>query len=242
MKMRKVILAGVAALAMAGGGVAPAYAQFAVIDAKSIAQAVQQLKQLQQQYQMLQQQYSTMIQQYQAIAHLPQNELNKLQQQFNTQQFRNPLAANSVDVGSIMNGTGPGGGSLGSNVQTYADQNRVYSPTGQDFQAQQMRRNATSIAGSQAMASELYQSAATHIQTLQSLEGQLSSAPDAKAVADIQARIGMEQAAFQAQQVQAQSLAMWQDAQQRNQEQRNDETRRQQIDGLIEQAKAHGGG
>jgi len=241
MKIRKAILAGVAALSIAGGSIGPASAQMAVVDVKAIGQAVQQLKQLQQQYQVLQQQYSTMMQQYQAIAHLPQNALNQLQSQLNTQQFRNPLASNSVDVGSIMNGTGPGGGALGSDVQTYLNQNRVYSPSGQDFQAQQMNRNATSVAGAQAMAAELYQSAASHIQTLQGLEGQLSSAPDAKAVADIQARIGMEQAAFSAQQVQAQSLAMWQAAQERNQDQRNDEARRQQIDNLIDQAKAHGG-
>jgi len=240
MKIRKLILAGAAALSL-GAVSGPAMAQWTVIDPSNLAQAVQQVKQLTQQIQVMQQQYQTMMQQYQAIAHLPQNALNQLQSQLNVPQFRNPLSANSVDVGSIMNGTGPGSGALGSNVQAYINQNRVYSPTGQDFQAQQMNRNATSVAGAQAMAAELYQSAASHIQTLQGLEGQLASAPDAKAIADIQARIGMEQAAFQAQQVQAQSLAMWQEAQERNQDQRNDEMRRQQIDNLIEQAKSHGG-
>jgi type IV secretion system protein VirB5 len=240
MKMRKSILAGAAALAVCATS-APAMAQWTVIDPSNLAQAVQQVKQLTQQIQMMQQQYKTMMQQYQAIAHLPQSALNQLQSQLTVPQFRNPLSAGSADVGSIMNGSGLGSGALGSDLQTYLNQNRVYSPTGQDFQAQQMNRNATSVAGSQAMAADLYQSAASHIQTLQGLEGQLASAPDEKAVADIQARIGMEQAAFQAQQVQAQSLAMWQQAQERNQDERNDEARRQQIDNLIDQAKAHGG-
>ncbi len=241
MRMRRYILASAAALAIVSSGVGPAYAQFAVIDVKAIAQAIQQLQQLQQQYQVLQQQYAQMIQQYQAIAHLPQSALNQLGSQLNVPQFRNPLSSSSSDIGAIMNGSGIGSGTLGSTAQSYLNQNRVYSPSGQDFQAQQMNRNANSVAGAQAMASELYQSAATHLQTLQGLESQLAGAPDAKAIADIQARIGMEQAAFQAQQVQAQSLAMWQDAQERNQDQRNDEQRRQQIDNLIQQAQAHGG-
>jgi len=240
MKIRKLILAGAAAVSLVAAS-GPAMAQWTVIDPSNLAQAVQQVKQLTQQIQVMQHQYQTMMQQYQAIAHLPQSALNQLQSQLNVPQFRNPLAAKAPDVGAIMNGSGIGSGSLGSAAQGYLNQNRVYQPSGQDFQAQQMNRNATSVAGAQAMASELYQSAATHIQTLQGLESQLSSAPDAKAVADIQARIGMEQVAFQAQQVQAQSLAMWQTAQERNQDQRNDEARRQQIDNLIDQAKSHGG-
>lgn len=240
MNMRKFILAGAAAISLVAAS-GPAMAQWTVIDPSNLAQAVQQVKQLTQQIQVMQQQYQTMMQQYQAIAHLPQSALNQLQSQLNVPQFRNPLSANAPDVGAIMNGSGPGGGALGSNVQAYANQNRVYSPTGQDFRAQEMNRNATSVAGAQAMAAELYQSAASHIQTLQRLESQLSSAPDAKAVADIQARISMEQAVFQAQQVQAQSLAMWQEAQERNAEQRDDEMRRQQLDNALQEIRARGG-
>lgn len=234
MKIRRMIMAGVAALAIVTTGVGPATAQMAVVDAKAILQAKAQLDNLRQQYAQLQQTYA-------AIAHLPQSELNKLGQQLNVQQFRNPLGATSVDIGAIMRGQGLGSGSLGTAAQGYLNQNRVYAPGGQDFRAQQMNRSANSIAGTQAMASQLYQSAQTHLTALQGLEGQLSGARDSKEVADIQARIGMEQAAFQAQSVQAQSLAMWQQAQERSENQQRDELRRQQIDGLIEQAKARGG-
>jgi type IV secretion system protein VirB5 len=237
MKIRRVILAGAAALAIAGATAEPASAQFGgqfVIDLRAIAQAKLQVDQLRQQFAQLQQTYA-------AIAHLPQNELNRLAQQLNVQQFRNPLNMPSIDVGSIMNGSGIGSGAVGSAAQGYLNQNRVYSPGGQDFRAQQMRSNANSIAGVQAMASQLYESAATHLTALQGLEGQLAGAKDSKEVADIQARIGMEQAAFQAQSVQAQSLAMWQQAAERNENQQRDEVRRQQIDNLIDQAKARGG-
>ena len=91
------------------------------------------------------------------------------------------------------------------------------------------------------MASGLYQSAADRVRALQGLESQLAGARDLKAVADIQARIAQESAYIQAQQVQAQSLAMWQASQQRNADQRHDEERRQQVDRLIEAVKARGG-
>ena len=175
MKFRRMMLAGAAALAIVGTGSGPATAQMAVIDAKAIIQAKAQLDSLRQQYAQLQQTYA-------AIAHLPQSALRQLGQELNVNQFRNPLGTSSVDVGAIMSGSGIGSGSLGTAAQGYLNQNRVYSPSGQDFRAQQMNRNANSIAGVQAMASQLYQSAATHLTALQGLEGQLASASDSKVI------------------------------------------------------------
>ena len=91
------------------------------------------------------------------------------------------------------------------------------------------------------MASELYQSAADRVSLLRGIERQLAGAVDAKAVADLQARLAAEQAYVQAQQVQAQSLAMWQQAQERNRQQQQEEQRRQEIDRLIDEAAARGG-
>ncbi len=231
MTLRGYMLAGAAALMVTGIGIDPASAQVPklVIDLKAIAQAKLQVEQLRQHLAQLQQTYS-------AIAHLPQNELRQLAQQFNNSEFRNPLGSSGTTIGGYTNG-----GSLTADAQAYRNRNRVYSPDGKDFAAQELGRNANGIANTQAMAARLYQSAASHIQALQTLEGQLATAPDTKTVADIQARISMEQASFQGQQVQAQSLAMLAQSEERNRDQRTDEVRRQQIDNLIEQAKAHGG-
>ncbi len=238
LRTRRWAFAGVAALALAAG--VPAMAAMVVIDPKAIAEAKEQVDQLGQQLETLKNQYQEMQQTANAVSHLPQDALNQLGQQLNVPELRNPLASSSLDISSIMNGSGIGSGQLGAAAQGYLDQNRVYAPTGQDFQAQQMNRNANSIAGAQAMAGELYQSAATHLQTLQGLEGELAAAPDTKAIADIQARLAMEQATFQAQQVQAQSLSMWQDAQERNEDEQHDELRRREMENAIEQNKAHG--
>lgn len=219
----------------------PAHAQLAVIDPANLAQAVQQVQQMAQQLQAMQQQYQQLQQTYQAVAHAPSDALTELGRQLNVDALRNALPAHSGDLGAVMTGSSLGPGGFGNAAQGQLERNRVYSPGGADFQAQEMQRAATSIAGAQAMASGLYQSAASRIAALQAIEGQLAGAADAKAVADLAARIAAEQAYIQAQQVQAQSLVLWQQAQMRNQDQREQERRRQSIDALIDQAKARGG-
>lgn len=230
--MRKAVLIGVAALAAVA---TPARAQWTVIDPSNLAQAVEQVRQLQSQLQVMQQQYQQLQQTYQAISHLPQEALNQLGRQLNVDQFRNALP----DVSSV---TGlMSGGQLGSLARGFLQQNRVYAPDGRDFGAQEMGRTAHSIANAQGLADGLYRSASARIEALRGLEGMLAGAPDAKAVADIQARIAAEQTYVQAQQVQAQALTMWQQAQGRNEQQRREEQSRSEIDRLIEDAKARGG-
>ncbi len=233
--------AGAAALTACALAPGLAQAQRIVYDPSNYAQAVQQVTHLTEQLAVLRQQYQQLQQTYAALSHLPQSALNGLGQQLNVNQFRNALPAQSSVLAAVMNGSELGMGTLASAAQGYRNQNQVYAPTAEDFQAQEMLRNANSVAGSQAVASELYQSAANRVTALQGIEGQLASAPDTKAVADIQARIAAEQAYIQAQQVQAQSLAMWQASQERNQQQRGEEERRRQVDALIEAAKARGG-
>jgi len=219
-----------------GNAFNPAYAVFPVIDVNNIAQAIKQVQQLEKQYQILEQQYSQLQQTYQALAHLPTNELKNIQSELNNQKLRDPLSTNSIDVGSIMNGIGPVDGALKIDLQTHFDQNHIYSPRGEDFRAQEMRREAISIAGTQAIAAKLYQSSREHIKTLGKLDEKLQKAKDAKDVADIQVSINMEHAALLAQQIQMQSIAMWQEAQNRNRYQRYDEKRRQEIDNLLKQS------
>ena len=237
MKIATFILANAVALAASGA----AQSATIVFDPTIFGQAVQQVAYLTQQITLMQQQYQQMMQTYQAIAHLPQNGLANIGQQLNTTQFRNALPPQGAYLGSMMDGTSLGSAGLGAAAQTYLNQNRVHLPSALDFQSTELQRNANSVAGAQAMASTLYQSAANRITVLQGIEPLLATAPDAKAIADIQARIAAEQAYIQAQQVQAQSLAMWQASQERNQSQRSQEERRRQVDSLIDAAKAHGG-
>lgn len=207
----------------------PASAQMAVIDAKSIVQLKSQIDQMKAQYQQLQKTYN-------AISRAPNSAVKGFGQQMNVGQFRNALP-NSGTVKGMMGGAGQ----LTAAGQEMLNQNKIYAPGGSDFQAKEMARSATSIAGTQSMAADLYASSSARIAALQAIEGQLATAEDQKAVLDLTARVQTEQAYIQAQQVQAQSLALWQASQQRGEQQRRTEQRRQSLDDLIEQAKAKGG-
>lgn len=239
--MRRILLKmAVPAVLVAGFTVSQGNAALIVTDFGAIAQAVNQLHQLQQHYTLLLQQYQQLQATYSAVAHLPGAANQQLQQQLAP--FHNPLGTNSTGVGTMLSGTGIGTGVVGQLQARFLLNNRVYAPAGSDPAAISLNQNAVSIAGSQAMANQLYQSASDHAQALQGIESQLATAPDAKTAADLQARASTEQAYFQSQTIQAQALAMWQDAQQRNADQQRVELRRQQIDALIAQARANGAG
>lgn len=245
MAMRRTLLVGASAAALLGP--AAARAQMSVLDganllntAKTVAQGTQQIEQLAQQIQTMQQQLATAQQTFASVAHAPANELQSLSQSFNIPALRNVLPTTSGAMGSVLNGTGLGNmggtsGSLGATGQQYLSQNRVYQPQGSDFATQQMTTNAASIAGVQAASDQLYQSASTHIATLEGLENQLNDAPDQKAVADIQARVQTEQTYLAAQQVQAQAINTWQQAQTRNVDEQSAEKQRQNIDDVLAQ-------
>ncbi len=242
MAMRKYLLAGACALALLHTG--QARAEMPVIDTanllntgRQVMQGAQQIQQLTQQIQTLQQQLQQMQQVYASIAHLPDQQLQQLGQALNIDQFRNALPSNSGSIGALMNGSGLNGslnmGSLGGLGQQYLNQNRLYSPSDRDANSNSMANNAASIAATQSMADQLYQSAADHTRMLQNLEGALASAPDAKGVADISARVQLEQSYIANQQVQAQAISTWQQSQVRNYEQQRRESRRCYIDAVL---------
>ena len=222
--MRRFLLLGSAAFAIVSGSVAQA--AMPVVDISAILRLREQLTKMAQQY-------ATMQQTYAAIAHLPSTASSMIQS--NLDPFRNPLPAPGT-TGSMMNG-----GLLGPLAGSYLSRNRVYAPTGTDFQSTEMARKAKGIANAMALASQLFASSSGRIDALRAMESQLTRAPDEKAVLDISARVQAEHAYIQAAQVQAQSLALVAATEQRNEEQRQDELRLQSIDNLIAQARAHGG-
>lgn len=234
--LRRLVGAGVCLLALSAGA---AQAQWATLcvnctdeitevarEAARIQQVVHQIQTLQLQLEQLQQVYSSM-------AHLPGAALADLQSTLNVPQLRNPLPGGSAPLGQIVNGNGLG--LMAGLGRQYFDQNHIFAPADPGgYGAASLGQNANSIAGVQAMADQLYQSAASHISALQGLEGLLAGAPDAKAVADISARVQTEQTYLAAQQVQAQTISNWQGAQVRNNEQQRRESRRCYIEAALQ--------
>jgi len=235
MTFKRTVMMGVAVLALMGAS--SANAQMATFDASNAANTLATVNQLKNQALQLKQQYDKMQEQlgiaqdaYNAISHLPDTALNQLAAEFNVDEIRDALG--DVDqLRDVLNGGDIG--DLGAKAREFLEKNRKYTPTGTDQGATDLDVNAKSIAGSQAAASALYDSASKHVEALQAIEGQLATAKDAKQVADITARLQAENAYLQAQQVQAQSLAMMQEAQARSVEQQKAEARRKSLDDAI---------
>lgn len=226
-----------------------AHAQIPVTDGLGLSQrATQQLQTLgewakqaramEQEFAVLKQQYQQLQQTYAAIAHLPDAALQELGQMMNVPQFRQALPDVNGMINSLSGGGVGGLGNMSGLAQQYLGRNQLYNIPGMDAGAQQVRGIANSVAGVQGLLDTLYQSAGGRISALQTLEGQLAAAPDAKATADIQARLGMERAVLQAQQLQATTLQTWQQSQIRTDENQRDEVRRCQIDAVLADSRA----
>ena len=233
--MKRLLLASAALVALASA----ARAQFAVIDAanlvnttRGVIQSAQQIDQLVQQLAVLRQQYVQLMQTYAAIAHAPDTILSNASSLFQIPSLRSPVPGQASDLSAIIGGLGAGT-AIGPQITQLLGSNRIYSPVGTDARALAMTANASSIAGTQAMASQLFQSATDHAAALLSMEGELTASPDAKTTADIQARLQMEQAHLQARQVQAQSITTAQTAQIRQTAQQHEESRRCYIDAIL---------
>lgn len=233
-KMRKLLLAGMCGMALLG--VDKTQAQIVCSnctdETTEVAREAARVQQVVQQISTLKSQLTQLENVYASVAHLPDQALGALGQQLNIPQFRDALPTGNGAINSLVSGNGMG--SLTSLGQQYMDQNRIYDAQGQGFAAASMSTNAASIAGVQSMADTLYQSAAAHTTALQGLESQLATAPDEKAIADISARVQLENTYIASQQVQAQAISTWQQAQVRVTDQQRRESRRCYIDAVLQ--------
>ena len=150
---------------------------------------------------------------------------------------RFPLPSEAGQIGNMLSGGSPVG-ALSGLAQRFLQQNQVYAPPGDYFAAQQMRQQAETNANVMAMASQLHDAAGVRLNNIAGLQAALQTAPDIKAVADIQARVGIEQIALQAQQQQAQVLTLRVAAQQRAEEQGRDQEVRAGADRVLDRLRA----
>lgn len=229
------LLAGVAratlvaaALVAASPGAARAQG-IPVIDAAGLAQAVQQVEQGMRQLDALRQQLAQAQQLYGSLSRA--TDVAGIARGLDG--LGRALPDNAYDAGRLLSGSSTALSTLGRAgglADGFLGGNRVYAPPGGDFGAQEMLRNARSIAGSLGMAQQLYQTAVDRLPGLQELRDRLATATDPKESMDLQARIGAEQAFIANQQQQAQAMLMWQAAEERNTQQRRDEERRRDLD------------
>ena len=229
--MRRLLLSGAACLLVS---VSAAQAQIPVTDGGAIAQLIDQAKQGLQQIQLLQQQVQQVMSVYQAISGV--RDLGSALSAASMLGLTDRLPINLYAVQSLLNGNGNISGmasSIGALFNSNSGDSHVYDPTGTGFSADLMRRRATSIAGIQGLAGDLYQAMAERLPLLQQLQARLSGAKDLQDVATVQAQISAQQTAIQAQQAQAQSLSMMQVAAYQSAQQQREEQRQKDIDAVI---------
>jgi type IV secretion system protein VirB5 len=201
-------LAAVLALASA----TPAAAQQIVYDPTNygqlIAQAQTALKQLQQ--------LQTQVQQGQTLlSSLNTNSgVNGLASLLNTPQLRAVLPDAQIYV-SAAQGNLTALGQIGARAQSLRAANRLYTPAAGDTSGQALDSAGDRVARDLALGETIADAGAQRLAGLQQLQARLDTAPDARSVLDLQARLSAEQAMIANDQMRLQGLAMSQAAQDR---------------------------
>jgi type IV secretion system protein VirB5 len=208
-------------LLLAVGATVPAHAQWAVFDVASVTQLMTEVQTLNQQLQTAQSQLTQAQQQYQAITG------NRGMAQLLGGQNRNYLPTSGAELAAALQGTSGPFGALSATVQTAVQTNAVLTPAqiagfsaAEQVDLNSSRRSAALLQG---LTSQALLTTSTRFSTLQQLISAISSANDAKAVLDLQARATAEQAMLTNDQSKLQTLYQAAQAQQWVLQQRLDE-------------------
>ena len=224
--MRRPILLTATALLVVTAA-APVRAEMVVTDPGAYAKMLDQIREAQAQLSQLQEQVrqgTEIIGQgqrlYDSLNQI--SNVNSIGGLLNTPAVRTLLPAEFSDARRLMSGDLQDLGSLASRATTIRDSNRIYSPTdsGGISPAEQFYRDTLEKAGvraarDMAVGERVTQTADQRLQGLEQLREALSTAPNARAVLDLQARIDAENAMIQNDQMRLQGVAIMQAADER---------------------------
>lgn len=191
--MKRILLASAACLGLALASPGPAYALFGagdiVFDPTNLAEQtrgiLQTLNQFRQSYGMMQQQYDGILSTVNALSH--PNQAMQMARGMLDQQMRSPGSAPSNIPGLAF------GSRLSTGAGRFLQQNKQYNPTGDDFAAQEMRRQAQVSANLQAEAQAGLDRAQDRMSSIDELQANIDPQPDVQAVAALHARVATEQ-------------------------------------------------
>ena len=210
--MRKVLRTLALAAGLAFGS--SAHAGIPVIDGANLAQSIQQVLAWAQQYQQMAEQIQQAQQQLQ--------QLETTYQSMTGSRGLGSLLANPglpqylPDEWKTVYQTAAGGGYSGISgalSQILADEQLVGSVAA--IEQQIMQRSREAAATDKAVGLRAYDGAKARLTQIEALMGQINGTSDPKAIAELQARIGAEQAAINNEATKLQMIAMLQQAEQR---------------------------
>ena len=229
MRRLRALLLGLTLLT--GAGALPAGAQMAVIDNSNLVQTTLAAQRALSELQQLTAQYNQLVATYQMLTN-PTDVLS-MATGLSVPTLQNPLP-NTTLLNGLLTGQTP---VSGAGVQYY-NQTHIYTPTDGSASSTQLTANANSIANLQGIASTNLQSIQQRLALLPALVTALSAATSITQVNAINGRIAVEANYVQAQQAQAQNLAILASEQEASARQQAQEEHAREANAIAAQYRA----
>ncbi|MBB4232363.1 P-type DNA transfer protein VirB5 [Rhizobium mongolense] len=221
--------AGFALMAAALLSAAMASAQgIPVIDRTAIVKQIESITQLKSQLDTLNQQLQQAQQLYGSLNKI--TNMADVASLLNDPSIRKALPRDFNAVEGLFKGSGTG--VFGNSASKFLESNSTYRTDANDFYARELSRVQNQNAGQMSLGQQIYDAATKRIEGIDQLRQQISSAADAKDVADLQARLQAETAFLQTDLLRMQGLQMVQRAQVQVDDQRKAEDWRKRMDAM----------
>ena len=197
-----------------------------VIDQTSIAKQIESITQLKSQLDALNQQLQQAQQLYGSLNKV--TNIADIASLLNDPSIRKALPQDFNAIEGLFKGSGSG--VFGNSASKFLQDNSTYRTDADDFYAQELSRIQNQNAGQMSLGQQIYDAATKRIDGIDELRQKISSAADAKDIADLQARLQAETAFLQTDLLRMQGLQMVQQAQVQVDEQRKAEDWRKRMD------------
>lgn len=199
-----------------------------VIDRNAILKQIESITQLKSQLDALHQQIDQAQQLYGSLNKL--TDMADVAQILNDPAIRNALPSDFNSVERLFKGGGSD--ALAQSASKFLERNSTYRTNADDFYAKELSRLQTRNAGQMSIGQQIYDAATKRIDGIDELREKITSAGDAKEIADLQARLQVEQAFLQTDLIRMEGLKMVQQAQAQVDDQRKAEDWRQRMDAM----------
>ncbi|WP_223568307.1 P-type DNA transfer protein VirB5 [Agrobacterium tumefaciens] len=199
-----------------------------VNDQAAIAKQIESIAQLKSQLDALNEQIGQARQLYGSLNKL--TDMADVAEVLNDPAIRKALPSDFAAIEGLLKGNGTG--VFGDSASRFLEGNSTYRTDADDFYAQELSRLQNKNAGQMSLGEQIYDAATKRIDGIDQLRGKISTAGDAKEIADLQARLQAEQAFLQTDVLRMEVLKMVQQAQNQVDEQRKAEDWRQRMDNM----------
>lgn len=199
-----------------------------VIDQTAILKHIESIAQLKSQLDALHQQIEQAQQLYGSLNKL--TDMADVASVLNDPAIRKALPSDFAAIEGLLKGDGTG--VFKDSASKFLEGNSAYRTDADDFYAKELARVQNKNAGQMSLGQQIYDAATKRIDGIDQLREKISTASDAKEIADLQARLQAEQAFLQTDVLRMEGLRMVQQAQNQVDEQRKAEDWRQRMDAM----------